>query len=83
MYFCFHFFAVPPNPLLSITVEYRNGQLIRLPVGEEPQPGNVRGRITTSNFIGWFRRMFITREQVPLAVDQPLALPPGWDLWRE
>lgn len=77
------YFAVPPNPLLSVTVEYNNGQLIRLPTGEEPLIGNVRGQIRGGNFLGWFRRLFVTREQVPLAVDQPLGLQPGWDLYQE
>jgi hypothetical protein len=80
MYF-FIFFTDPPRQLLSITMEYRNGQLIRLPTGEEPLPGNVRGRLHAGNLIGWFRRMFITRERVPVSVDQPLGIRPGWDIW--
>lgn len=62
-------------------MEYRNGQLIRLPTGELPQPGNIRGPVRPAEFVGWFRRMFVTRERVPLAVDQPIGGPPGWNIW--
>lgn len=82
MMLLFLIISVPPNPLLTVTIEYRNGQLIRVPTGEEPTPGNFHAVIKSTRMIGWFRNYFITRESVPVTVDLPLGHEPGWNIWR-